>query len=221
MIFSSFSSIPSKLFLSSSCSDVSTLQTFIFRVIFTSAIFIPVMIIMCTYGYFYIILSRRFRWELKSHKSTNYIFCSLTTITSAIQKQNIRAAGITLVILISCLLCWIPISVTHLLICPSGKFSKSIFFRIIIDASGCLYQDTDLDPTLLLTIHAIFNFLLISKSVINPIIFALRNGPVRRNLIRIIKCRGEREDVWRTRQKSMTKYSFVSSNDPAGTRGTL
>ena len=44
----------------------------------------------------------------------------LTHVTTAIQKQNIRAAGLTLLILSSCLLCWIPVSVTHLMICPEG-----------------------------------------------------------------------------------------------------
>ena len=78
-----------------------------------------------------------------------------------------------------------------------------------------------MEPMSLLAIHATFNFLLISKSVINPIIFALRHGPVRRNLVRIVQCRGEREDVWRSRQRSMTKYSFVSTKEQVGPRGTI
>ena len=79
-------------------------------------------------------------------------------MTTTIQKQNIRAAGVTLLILSSCLLCWIPVSVTHLLICPQD----------------CLYHHTDLDPLLGFSLHAIINLLLISKSVLNPVIFALR-----------------------------------------------
>ena len=45
----------------------------------------------------------------------------LSTITTAIQKQNMTAARITLLILFSCLICWVPASLTHLLFCPSGK----------------------------------------------------------------------------------------------------
>ena len=60
-IFSSFSSLPSQLFRSSSCSDYSLLQSLQFRAVFTSAIFLPVAIIILTYAYFYFILSRRLR----------------------------------------------------------------------------------------------------------------------------------------------------------------
>ena len=33
-----------------------------------------------------------------------------------------RAASVTVLILISCLLCWMPASISHLLICPKVKF---------------------------------------------------------------------------------------------------
>merc|ERR1711915_676536 len=58
-LISVFTSFPDKMFLSPSCSDVSTLQTFSFRAYFTSAIFIPVLVILVTYSYFYVILHQR------------------------------------------------------------------------------------------------------------------------------------------------------------------
>ena len=144
-------------------------------------------------------------------------------MTTAIQRQNMTAARITLLILFSCLICWVPASLTHLLFCPSGKTgkiriwgiclfqflatlvtrktvikNKDISWRINIiytavnlsaltkQYSGCAFSPTDVHPHAVFGLHLTINFLLISKSIINPVIFALRQRRVRKNLIRFL-----------------------------------
>ena len=122
VMFVIFSSQPSQLLRSASCSQHSALHSPVFRAGFTSAIFLPVTLIIITYLYFYYILSRRTRYQQSPPCQTPEYsdVCSLSTITTAIQRQNMTAARITLLILFSCLICWVPASLTHLLFCPSG-----------------------------------------------------------------------------------------------------
>ena len=133
LMFVIFSSQPSQLLRSVSCSQHSALHSPVFRAGFTSAIFLPVTLIILTYLYFYHILSRRTRYQGLLHTESESEYsdvCRLSTITTAIQKQNMRAARITLLILFSCLICWVPASLTHLLFCPSGGHNKgSIIIR--------------------------------------------------------------------------------------------
>ena len=60
-MFVTFSSLPSKLLRSADCEDNSPLYSQTFRTVFTSAIYVPVTVIILTYLYFYYILSRRTR----------------------------------------------------------------------------------------------------------------------------------------------------------------
>lgn len=132
-----FSSQPSQLLRSASCSQHSALHSPVFRAGFTSAIFLPVTLIILTYLYFYYILSRRTRYPHSEPCQTPECsnVCSLSTTTTAIQRQNMTAARITLLILFSCLICWVPASLTHLLFCPAGE-------RYRIKAFRCYQQST-------------------------------------------------------------------------------
>ena len=175
-----FSSVPDQMFLSQSCSEISILQTFSFRAYFTSAIFTPVILIIFTYSYFYFVLHQR---------------TSLARCGQGIQRQNIRAAGITFLILLSCLLCWVPASVTHLIICPQG----------------CIFSHLDIHPHTGFVLHASITLLLILKSVINPLIFAMRHRQVRYNVIRFLKCKKPRDESLRRRQqRSFTQHTMIS-----------
>ena len=60
-MFGTFSSQPDQLLRSAGCEDHSALQSSAFRAVFTSAIFLPVSVIILTYSYFYYILYRRTR----------------------------------------------------------------------------------------------------------------------------------------------------------------
>ena len=138
------------------------------------------VIIIVTYSYFYFVLSQR---------------TVLSRCSKGIQRQNIRAAGITFLILLSCLFCWIPASVTHLVICPDG----------------CLLSHLDIHPHTGFILHASINLLLILKSVINPVIFAMRHRQVRYNVIRFLKCKKPRDESLRRRQQqSITQSSMLS-----------
>ena len=156
-----FSSVSNELFMSENCAEVSILQTFAFRAYFVSAIFGPLAVITITYSYFHYVLSKRF---------------NLSRSSRSIQRQNIRVAGITFLILLSCLFCWLPASVIHLVICPDG----------------CLLSHLDIHPLTMFVLHASGNFMLIIKSIINPLIFAMRHKEVRRSVNRFIKCETEK-----------------------------
>ena len=77
--------------------------------------------------------------------------------------------------------------------------------------SGCPYTYTDIHPHAVFGINLTTNFLFILKSIINPAIFALRQRHVKRNLLGFLLCRDERREMWRERQQSLTRYSFVSN----------
>ncbi|XP_023325111.1 cannabinoid receptor 2 [Eurytemora carolleeae] len=183
-----FLSIPDQLFLSLYCSNYTILQTFKFRSAFTSVIFIPIIIISLNYVYFYYILSCRFKI-----RTTQGITHHDERVSSGVSKQNRRAAGITLMVLLSCSVCWIPVSVAHLLICPKG----------------CYLSPLDLPAEVNFYLHAISNFLLVAKSLVNPIIFALRQSQIRSALIRILHCINPEVEERRQRQRSVTKNSFI------------
>ena len=87
-----------------------------------------------TYSYFYLLLSRR---------------SGLTSGQAGrgIQKQNLRAARVTLLILFSCLACWLPATTTHLLVCPTG----------------CPLHPSSLPPPHRFLLHAAINLLVIVK----------------------------------------------------------
>ena len=48
-----------------------------------------------------------------------------------------------------------------------------------------------------------------------------RHGPVKRNLLRMARCRGERQEAWLTRQRSITRYSFLSRTRSTNQRPRL
>ena len=77
--------------------------------------------------------------------------------------------------------------------------------------SGCAFSPSDVHPHIVFGLHLTINFLFISKSIINPVIFALRQRLVRRNLVRFLRCRDERTEIWKERQLSFTRYSFISN----------
>merc|ERR1711963_951754 len=139
-----FSAFPNKLFMSASCNNVLLPQTFSWRVYFASALFLPLMLILFNYAYFHIMIKRR----VKASRSSR-----------CIQRQNIKASRITFAILMSCLICWAPASIVHLVVCPLG----------------CPFSNSDFNPSVLFIIHAGANLLLIMKYIINPVIFALRH----------------------------------------------
>ena len=157
-----FSSFPDQLFSSEYCADISLLQTRTFRAFFVAAIFTPLAIIITTYFLFYHLLSKRSK---------------LSRSNRTIQRQNRRAARITLLILLSCIICWLPASITHLVICPEG----------------CIYSSMDINPQNGFIIHASGNFMLILKSIINPLIFAMRHKEVHRDVLRLLRCKAKKK----------------------------
>ena len=93
----------------------------------------------------------------------------------------IRAASVTILILVSCLLCWLPVSISHLLICPKVELlvvAMMIIILLISPIQGCKFTQSDLNPVEGFVLHSICNSLVILKSIFNSIVFALRNDQV-------------------------------------------
>jgi len=178
-ILTLFLSFPGQFFQSDSCSEYSPLQTLSFRGMLTSLIFVPLLLIIFLYVVFFIILSRRLR---------------ISTSSTAVQKQNTRAASVTVLILISCLLCWLPASISHLLICPKG----------------CKFSQSDVNPVEGFLLHTICNSLVILKSIFNSVVFALRHNQVRANVVRLIQCRPAQDEAKESRRRQSTRYSLLS-----------
>ena len=101
-----------------------------------------------------------------------------------------RAASVTVLILISCLLCWMPASISHLLICPKVWFflkwccswwwwwSSSSWQFVWWWFQGCKFSHSDLNPVEGFLLHTICNSLVILKSIFNSVVFALRHNQV-------------------------------------------
>ena len=76
---------------------------------------------------------------------------------------SFRAARITLLIISTCTVGWIPAVVNFLLVCPSD----------------CKYKPSDLSAETLFAMHAVGYVLVILKSLANPLIFALRQSHIK------------------------------------------
>ena len=76
---------------------------------------------------------------------------------------SFRAARITLLIISTCTVGWIPAVVNFLLVCPSD----------------CKYKPSDLSAETLFAMHAVGYVLVILKSLANPLIFALRQTHIK------------------------------------------
>lgn len=106
-----FSSISGQGFRSDNCEDHDFLSSYNFRVIFSSLILIPTLLIIIIYALFHSIL-----WGKRDIRQ------------STISKQNIKAAKTTLMILFTCTVGWLPAVTCHLLICEDNcKFKIQDF----------------------------------------------------------------------------------------------
>ena len=73
-----------------------------FRAVYSTVIIVPTALILILYGHFHVILWRR------------------DVTKNSISRQNVRAARITFLIMLTCTLGWLPAVVNHLLICNEG-----------------------------------------------------------------------------------------------------
>ena len=89
----------------------------------------------------------------------NYISFYLTTlyddITMITSMTRTRAASVTILILMSCLLCWVPVSVSHLLICQ--KVSLFMMNLMMISYLIMIMMVTQNIPTMTKSHHGVSN----------------------------------------------------------------
>lgn len=151
-ILLSFSLIPEQGFRSENCSNYIFLAEMPFRAAFSTLIIVPTGGILLLYLYFHSLLWRR-----------------RDVSKSSISRQNIRAARITFLIILTCTLGWLPAVINHLLICMGG----------------CKYEPSDFGSQTLFIMHAVGYLLVILKSFSNPLIFAFRQNNIQQALIRL------------------------------------
>lgn len=179
-----FSSMPGQGFLSDGCTNHAFLTKFTFRMIYSSLILVPTLFILLTYFWFHKTL-----WGKRDVSKT------------AISKQNIKAAKTTLMIILTCMMGWLPATINHLLICDEG----------------CKYQLWDFSMDTILIMHSITYSLLFMKSFTNPLIFALRqkniNLALKRMLYIVTHCKDKQYHALnRFKSGKMTKTSILRVN---------
>ena len=155
-ILSPFLFVPGQGVQSPNCSNYSFLGRLPFRATFSTLIVAPTAAILVLYLHFHCLLWRR----------------RDVSRSSSVSRQNIRAARVTFLIMLTCTLGWLPAVTNHLLICEDG----------------CRYSASDFSHSTLFVVHAVGYVLVILKSFTNPLIFAFRQSNIQHALIRLV-CR--------------------------------
>ena len=151
-ILLTFFAIPGQGFRSDGCTSYSFLAAMPFRAAYSTLIIVPTAIILLLYLRFHTLLWRR-----------------RDVSKSSISRQNIRAARVTFLIILTCTCGWLPAVVNHLIVCESG----------------CRYKPRDFSADHLFIMHAVGYVLVILKSFSNPLIFAFRQSNIQQALIRL------------------------------------
>jgi hypothetical protein len=190
-----FCVIPGQGFRSEGCETYEFLAEMPFRAAFSAVIVLPTATILVLYIYFHSLLWRR-----------------RDISKSSVSRQNIRAARITFLIMLTCTCGWIPAVVNHLLIC----------------SNGCRYRPSDFSANTLFIMHAVGYVLVILKSFTNPLIFAFRQSNIQRALVRLARlvfyCENSVESnalnrSWSSRYNSFTRSS-TNRDRQRGTGGS-
>ncbi len=134
------------------CTKFHFLSAMPFRAAYSTFIIVPTAAIIFLYLFFHSMLWRR-----------------RDVTKSSISRQNIRAARVTFLIILTCTCGWLPAVVNHLVVCNVG----------------CLYKYEEFSREYLFIMHAVGYLLVILKSFSNPLIFAFRQANIQHALIRL------------------------------------
>nr|CAD7409056.1 unnamed protein product [Timema cristinae] len=177
-----FSAVPGEGYQSEYCDKHDFMVNLMFRMVFSSLFFGPFVVMLVIYTHIFAIVKRHQATRLRFSQMNHRTSCKgdssgsqqqqqvrskgdVNTLTGADHKgaqqrqfaRTVKAVYTTLLILGSFVIGWLPAVITYILICDD-----------------CVFKFTDIDPVLNTLVNAIVNFLIICKTLFNPIVYAAR-----------------------------------------------
>ncbi|KAF7281852.1 hypothetical protein GWI33_004181 [Rhynchophorus ferrugineus] len=151
----------------------SFMQTFDFRITFSSLFFVPILIMVVCYTHILVVVKQQqSRWNNLSRIGSTRIKGKPSQKISRERKQlegNVRAIYTTLLILGSCFIGWAPALLFYTLACTAGCYIEGEE----LVAVNCNHK------TLIMIVRLLDNILVILKMLANPVIYSIRMKEIR------------------------------------------
>ncbi|XP_017776205.1 PREDICTED: trace amine-associated receptor 2-like [Nicrophorus vespilloides] len=182
-----------------------SLNMLTFRLVFSSLLFVPLILMVLFYTH--ILFMVRKQQKLWAQLSRSGSKKSKGTCKSQQQRRtmegNVKAICTTLLILGSCLVGWMPATLTFLLICDEG----------------CVYlrDDISISPTFQFMIPWMCNTLLILKTLANPIIYSSRMIEIKEGIRKMHHAANRAFCKTTTRTNMNRPIIYSQSNNAGGT----